>query len=204
MLVFLDWFGIVVFAISGTLAAGRKNLDVFGTVVIAWVTAVGGGTLRDVLLGLAPVFWIREPRYVVVPVLTALATLLAVRRCRVPRRTLLVCDAIGLGFFAIAGCQRTLPVTHSFVIVVMMGAMSGVAGGAIRDVLCGDIPTILRTEIYATAALAGCALYYALWKLGTADGVSLAAGAALIIVLRLASLRLSADLPMPSLPTRRE
>lgn len=200
MLYFLDWFGTAVFAVSGALAAGRKNLDVFGAVVIAFVTAVGGGTLRDVLLGLAPVFWIRQPNYVAVPVSAALLTFFAMRRVRIPRRTLLVCDAIGLGVFAVAGCQRTLAVNQSFLIVVMMGAISGVAGGAIRDVLCGDIPTILRTEIYATAAIAGAALFYTLWKLDAPNNLALGAGALLTITLRLAALRLNAELPMASLP----
>lgn len=199
MLSFLDWFGTAVFAISGALAAGRKNLDVFGTVVIAFVTAVGGGTLRDVLLGLAPVFWIRQPNYVAVPVVAALLTFGAMRRIHFPRRTLLVCDAIGLGVFTVAGCQRALPVNQSFAIVVMMGAISGVAGGAIRDILCGEIPTILRTEIYATAALGGGAFFYVLWKTGATDGLSLAAGALLTIALRLAALSLSAELPTASL-----
>jgi uncharacterized membrane protein YeiH len=199
MLNFLDWFGTVVFAISGALGASHKKLDVFGTVVIAFVTAVGGGTLRDLLLGKTPVFWVRQPNYVAVPVTAALLTFLVMRRARFPRRTLLVCDAIGLGVFAVAGCQRALEVNPHFVIAVMMGAISGVAGGIIRDVLCDEVPTILRTEIYATAALAGAALFYMLWKNGVPDGASLAAGAGFTIILRLAALRFNAALPVAKL-----
>ena len=199
MLSFLDWFGTAVFAISGALAAGRKNLDVFGTVVVAFVTAVGGGTLRDVLLGLTPVFWVRESNYVLVPVVAGLLTFYAMRRIRIPRRTLLVCDAIGLGVFAVAGCQRAQQVEAGFLIAIIMGAMTGVAGGAIRDVLCGEVPTILRTEIYATAALAGAALFYGLSKFGVTTDVALFCGACCTILLRLASLRLNASLPVAEL-----
>ncbi|HEX8552215.1 MAG TPA: trimeric intracellular cation channel family protein [Abditibacteriaceae bacterium] len=199
MLSFLDWFGTIVFAVSGALAAGRKSLDVFGTVVVAFVTAVGGGTLRDLFLGLAPVFWVRQPAYVGVPIITALITFFLMARVRFPHRTLLVCDAIGLGVFAVAGCQRALEVTPNFIIAVMMGSISGVAGGAIRDLLCGDVPTILRTEIYATAALAGAALFYVLWRIGAPDGASLAAGALLTICLRLAAIRFKAALPIAEL-----
>jgi uncharacterized membrane protein YeiH len=155
----LDYAGVAVFAISGALAAARKNLDLLGVVVIATVTAIGGGTVRDVLLA-RQVFWIAQPAYLYVILGAALATLAYTRRFHPPDRALAVADALGLALFSILGAQVAEHLEHTGVVVVLMGAITGVAGGVLRDVLSAEIPLILRRgQIYATAAIAGVVLY---------------------------------------------
>src|SRR5688500_6870320 len=125
----LDLVGVGVFAISGALAAGRKSLDLLGVVVIAVVTAIGGGTLRDLLLDRHPIFWIADPLYVVVIACAALATVAWTRRFRPPVNMLVIADALGLALFSVAGAQIAQDAGVSPVIVVIMGTMTGTAGG---------------------------------------------------------------------------
>jgi uncharacterized membrane protein YeiH len=193
---FLDFLGTIVFAVSGALGAGRKHLDAFGTIVVAFVTAVGGGTLRDLLLGLTPVFWIQRPIYVIVPALAATITFIAMRHLVFPVRWLLVLDALGLGVFTVLGCERAATINSSPIIVMIMGMLSGVAGGAIRDILCDEIPLVLRSEIYATAALAGGAAFCALTALKLPQPLVLGLAACIVIVLRLGAIRLQVSLPV--------
>ena len=160
---FLDFFGIAVFAIAGALTAIQKRFDIFGVVVVALITALGGGTLRDVTLNAHPVAWIANTWYLGAGIHAAFATFLLVRCCRVLRKALEVCDAIGLAFFAIGGVQKSLGLGHPPEIALLMGVMTGVAGGILRDVVCNEVPLIFQREIYATAVLAGGALY--IWLL---------------------------------------
>jgi uncharacterized membrane protein YeiH len=155
----IDYAGVAVFAISGALAAARKNLDLLGVVVIATVTAIGGGTLRDVLLN-RDVFWIVKPAHLYVILVVALATLVYTRRFSPPDRLLAIADALGLAFFSISGAQIAEAQGLAGVVVVVMGTLTGVAGGVMRDVLSAEIPLILRKgQIYATAAILGVILY---------------------------------------------
>lgn len=159
----LQFLGVAVFAVSGALTAGRKSLDLLGVVVIATVTAVGGGTLRDLLLDRHPVFWVAEPAYLYVILTAALLTVPYARRFSPPDRTLLLADALGLALFTIVGAQLTERLGFSGIVVVIMGTLTGVAGGVLRDVLCAEIPLVFRPgRIYATAAIAGATLYLAL------------------------------------------
>jgi uncharacterized membrane protein YeiH len=155
----LDLFGVIVFAFSGALMAGRYKLDPFGVVVLSAVTAIGGGTIRDVILQ-TPVFWVKNPVYLYVILATAVLTIIFIR-CpkRIPKRLLLVSDAFGLALFAVLGTEKALSLGAAVPAAIVMGTMSGVAGGMIRDVLCNVIPMILRKEIYATAAILGGTLY---------------------------------------------
>ncbi|HEX8394263.1 MAG TPA: trimeric intracellular cation channel family protein [Longimicrobium sp.] len=198
----LDLVGVAVFAISGALAAGRKSLDLLGVVVIAVVTAVGGGTLRDVLLDRHPIFWIAHPMYIVVITAAALATVAWSRRLRPPEKSLVIADALGLALFSITGAQIAQQAGLSPVIVIMMGTMTGTAGGMMRDVLTAEIPMILRPtmELYATAAIAGIALYLGLEALGVPRDPSAVAGMAAIAALRLAAILTNLKLPVFSLP----
>tara|TARA_R110000737_G_scaffold304101_1_gene311367 strand:+ start:403 stop:1041 length:639 start_codon:yes stop_codon:yes gene_type:complete len=159
LLYWLDLFGIVVFAFSGALMAGRYKLDPFGVVVLSAVTAIGGGTIRDVILQ-TPVFWVKDPIYLYVILATAVLTIIFIR-CpkRIPKRFLLVSDAFGLALFAVLGTEKALSLNAPIPIAIVMGMMTGVAGGMLRDVLCNVIPMILRKEIYATAAILGGALF---------------------------------------------
>jgi uncharacterized membrane protein YeiH len=192
----LDLLGVAVFAASGALLAGRKRLDLFGVVVIALVTAIGGGTLRDVLLGVTPVFWVREPFYVVVAALTAVGVMVGAPWLGPRPIPLLVADACGLALFSVLGARLALVVVASPLIAVVMGVMTGVAGGIVRDVLCGEIPLILRQEVYATAALVGAGVYVGLTALGVGGHAPLWLGIAAGLGLRLAAIRWGFSLPV--------
>lgn len=165
MLYILDLFGVMVFAITGSLVARRKKLDVFGVVVIAFVTAVGGGTLRDVILGNTPVFWVRDPMYVIVSLIGVMLTAILLKFRLLPKRPLLIADAFGLALFTVIGTQAALNLAVHPVIAIMMGIISSVAGSIIRDILSDEIPLILRKEIYALASFAGAVTYIALLEL---------------------------------------
>ena len=162
MMHYLDLIGTVIFAVTGALAAGRKHLDIFGVVVVAVATALGGGTIRDVTLGSLPVFWVSDPTYIIVVVVAALATVVVARFMRLPDGLLNVADAFGLAVFTVIGAERALAADAGPAVAVLMGMATGVAGGMIRDVLTGDVPLILRREIYATASLCGAAVFVAL------------------------------------------
>jgi uncharacterized membrane protein YeiH len=199
MVELLDFVGVAVFAVSGALAAGRKSLDLLGVVVIATVTAVGGGTIRDLLL-YRPVFWILQPMYLYVILGVALSTLVYTRRFSPPDRALAVADALGLALFTISGAQIAEGLEHKGVVVVVMGTLTGVAGGAIRDVLSAEIPLILRKgQIYATAAIAGVVVYLLLQTQIPRDYAALA-GMACIAAIRLGAIAFNWTLPVFSLP----
>ncbi|MEX1182874.1 MAG: trimeric intracellular cation channel family protein [Gemmatimonadota bacterium] len=197
---FFDLVGVGVFAVSGALAAGRKRLDLLGVIVIAMVTAIGGGTTRDLLLDRA-VFWTTQPRYLYVIVVSALFTVVWTRRFRPPDRALAIVDALGLALFAISGAQIAERVGMSGIVCVIMGTLSGVAGGMIRDVLTAQIPMVLRRgQIYATAAIVGIILYLVMrGPLGLDAGIAGLAGMVVIAVLRISSITWNWTLPVFSL-----
>jgi uncharacterized membrane protein YeiH len=199
----LEFIGVAVFAVSGALTAGRKSLDLLGVVVIGTVTAVGGGTLRDLLLDRHPVFWIAEPRYLYVILLAALLTVPYTRRFPPPERTLLIADALGLALFTISGAQIAERAGLSGIAVVVMGTLTGVAGGVVRDVLCAEVPVILRPgRIYATASIAGAALYLLLQRVLDVSVAALV-GMACVAGLRVAAILWRLTLPVFSLPDAR-
>lgn len=202
ILYLLDLVGVGVFAVSGALAAGRKSLDLLGVVVIAVVTAIGGGTLRDLLLDRHPIFWIADPLYIVVIACAALATVAWTRRLRPPTNSLVIADALGLALFSVTGAQIAQNAGLSPVIVVLMGTMTGTAGGMIRDVLTNEIPLILRPqmELYATAAIAGITLYLVLQAMGVPRAPAGVAGMVAIAGLRFAAILRNLKLPVFSLP----
>lgn len=189
LLYLVDLLGVGVFAVSGALAAGRKRLDLLGVVVLALVTAIGGGTVRDVLLDRSPVFWVADPVYVLVITGAALGTVVWTRRRRPPLQALAVADALGLAFFAIAGAWIAEGVGVPAVSAAVLGVVTGVVGGMIRDVLTAEVPLILRHgELYATAALAGTALYLVLQRTGLPAPWPSLVGMAAIVGLRFASI----------------
>ncbi len=195
----LDYAGVAVFAISGALAAGRKGLDLLGVLVIATVTAIGGGTIRDVLLD-RPVFWMAQPVFLYVIIGAALATLAYTRRFRAPDRALAVADALGLALFTISGAQIAEGLEHRGIVVVLMGTLTGVAGGALRDVLSAEIPLILRKgQIYATAAIAGVVLYLLLQAVIDRTLAALA-GMICIAAIRLGAIAFNWTLPVFTVP----
>jgi uncharacterized membrane protein YeiH len=196
----LDLLGVAVFAVSGALAAGRAGLDLLGAVVLAAATAVGGGTLRDVLLNRHPIFWITDPRYLVVICAAALLTVLSAQLLPPPGNALLVADALGLALFAMSGAQIAEAAKRAPIVVVLMGTVTGVAGGVLRDVLSGEIPLILQRDIYATAAIAGIVAYLLLQALGTRRAWAFGAGLATVAALRLLAILGGWQLPTFQLP----
>jgi uncharacterized membrane protein YeiH len=195
MLYLLDLFGVAVFAVSGALTAGRKNLDIFGVLVIAVVTAIGGGTIRDLLLGNRPIFWIEDITYLLVILAAAVATLLYGRFREPPQNSLLVADAFGLAVFTVVGTRTAAEAGNPGLIVIFMGVITGVGGGVLRDVVCAEIPLIIRREIYATASIAGAAVYVVLNGLIQKSPIVILAPIAIVFALRLAAIRF--DLHMP-------
>lgn len=197
----LDYCGVAVFAISGALAAGRKSLDMLGVVVIALVTATGGGTIRDLLLDRYPVFWIADPMYVVVIIAAALLTIPYTRWSRPPLQTLQLADALGLAFFSIAGAQVTLAGGHSGLIAVIMATITGSFGGLLRDVLCNEIPMILRQgQLYAVAVIVGASLYVLALEIGLPRLPATLIGMCSVAAFRLGAIVWNWTLPVYSLP----
>ncbi len=196
MIYLLDLFGVAVFAVTGSLAAGKKHLDLFGVVVVALATALGGGTLRDVTLGAHPVFWISDPIYILVAVSASILTFTMARFRDHPKGMLQVADAFGLAIFTVIGAQKALYIGVAPIIAVIMGIMTGVAGGMIRDILSGEIPLILRREIYATASLIGAVVFVGLSRFSSIESFNICLAAVVILTLRLAALRWQLSLPV--------
>ena len=192
-----DLAGVGVFAVSGAIAAGRNRFDLLGVVVIATVTAIGGGTIRDVLLDRHPVFWIRDPTYLLVTLAAAALTLLYARMRRPPRVSLLIADALGLALFTISGAQVAEGRHLSSVIVVLMGTITGTAGGLLRDILSGEVPLVLRQgDLYATTAIVGATTYLALQAAGLERSDAAIAGMATVAALRFAAISWKLQLPV--------
>ena len=192
----LDLFGVAVFAVSGSLAAGRKRMDILGVVVLGLVTALGGGTLRDVLLDSGPVFWIDTPVYLFVAVAFSLLTVLAARVVTSHRKSLLISDAFGLSIFTALGTAIALETTDSKSVAILMGVMTGTAGGMIRDILSAEIPLILRKEIYATAALCGAFAYVVFHGMRLSGSLCLLITVAVTLSIRLSAIHWGFSLPV--------
>lgn len=196
LLYFIDLFGTAIFAISGVLLAGRLRMDPFGVMVLASVTAIGGGTIRDMMLGATPVFWIGDTSYIWVIIITSLITMLIVRRPkRVAWYLLPVCDAIGLAAFVGIGVEKALTYQDSHLIAVMMGVLTGCGGGILRDILAREIPMVLRSEVYATACIAGGSMHVGLLMLGLSSTSAMLGGIAVTLSIRLAAIRWHLSLP---------
>ncbi len=195
ILVWLDFAGVAVFAISGALVASRKCLDPVGFALIATVTGIGGGTLRDLLLG-QDVFWVYQPTYIILCVAFALVVYVIAPRIEYRYRVLLWADAAGLSLFCVLGARVAVESGFSGTIAIVMGLLSATFGGLIRDVLCNEIPLILRNEIYATAALCGATVYVILEPLSLPYNGAMLAGISTCFLVR--ALGLSKGLSLPS------
>lgn len=192
----VDLIGVAVFAISGTLMAYKKHMDGFGVVVLASVTAIGGGTLRDMILDL-PVFWVQDPSYFYAIIVAAFATIMWLRnKSTFPLRYLLFADAIGLAFFNVMGLQKALTYGASPLIAVALGTMTGVFGGLIRDVICREIPLVLKGELYATACLLGGATYMLGKLFNFSPIICLISGFVITLVFRLGAMKWHWHLPV--------
>ncbi len=177
------------FAMSGALTAMHKKLDPFGVFIIAFVTAVGGGTLRDVLIGRTPVGWMRDMQYVYVIILGYLLAILFRKSFDKLRTSLFLFDTIGLGVFTLIGLERGLTTGLHPVICIALGTMTACFGGVIRDILCNEIPNVFREEIYATICILGGIVFFGLRKLNLNDDVLYLVTSLVIIVIRLMAVK---------------
>ncbi len=194
MLHWLDLFGVFVFAVSGALAANRRSMDLFGFVAIALLPAIGGGTVRDLVLG-APVFWVQAPNYLWLILAAALLTFVTAPLIQRVERDLLWADAVGLSVFCVAGAAKALTISGSPTIAVAMGVVTAVLGGIVRDVVCNEIPLVLKQDIYATAAFAGALSYVGLLSAGVDQAWSVWLGAAACFAVRASALIWGWSLP---------
>jgi len=190
----LDFFGVAVFAATGALVASRKEMDLVGFALLGAVTGIGGGTLRDLLLG-APVFWIASPAYLLTGVGIACVVFFTAHLPVSRYRLLLWFDAIGLSLFAVIGAERAIVAGAGPAVAIAMGMITATFGGVIRDVLGGESPVILSREVYATAAFAGACGYVILDSFGMGREVATLTGLAVAFVIRGFALRFQWSLP---------
>src|SRR4051812_10357932 len=198
MQLWLEHFGVSVSAISGVLAARGKRVDLFGVLVLALVTSFGGGTVRDVLVDDLPVVWIREPSFLVNASVVAMLTFFVRRVRELPRSFMLVADAFALALFTIVGTRKGVALEFAMPVSVLLGVVTGVAGGILRDVLTGEVPLVFQPQIYlyATAALIGATAFVLLLRLWPNQSAVTVVCTGLILALRLAGIRLKLSLPM--------
>lgn len=204
LILLFDYIGTFVFAISGTLMAADKRLDIFGAAVIGFVTAVGGGTLRDMMLGVMPVTWIRSVDYFFIILAGVVITILFQNRVLKLRSTLFLFDTIGIGVFTLIGLEKALGLGIEPPIAVIMGLSTAVVGGVIRDTLCNEVPLIFHKEIYATACIAGAMLYFVLQYYGLPKMVTESVTVVSIIVIRILAVRFDWSIPKTGLQEPRK
>ncbi|MGR6835037.1 TRIC cation channel family protein [Aliivibrio wodanis] len=197
MLIYIiDMFGTAIFAISGVLLAGRLKMDPFGVTVLASVTAIGGGTIRDMALGATPVFWITDTNYLLVIFITCILTMLIIRKPkRLPWYVLPVSDAIGLAVFVGIGVEKALKYNADPMVAVIMGVITGCGGGIIRDVLAREVPMVLRSEVYATACILGGIVHTSALEFNVQSSTAMLMGVATTLAIRLAAIRWHLSLP---------
>ena len=193
----LDLVGTAAFAASGAWLGVRKHMDLFGVLVLGAVTAVGGGTLRDLLLGDIPPFSLKDESYIYIAMAMALTVFANRTRFAAFEKPLLYFDAIGLGTFVVIGATKALDFQLGWFGAILMGVMTGTAGGVLRDILANQVPLILRREIYASACVAGGALLVFLEIFGTPRPVAALLAAGTVIVVRLLAIRYDWALPKP-------
>lgn len=192
----LDILGTIAFAISGVSVAMNKKMDPFGVLIIAFVTAVGGGTLRDILIGVTPVTWMTNMTYVYVIFIATVFTVIFKQKINYLRTSLLLFDSIGIGLYTVVGIEKGLSAgLHPF-ICISLGTITACFGGVIRDILSNEIPVIFRTkEIYATACILGGITYFLLRQLPIDDNVVFMIAGAVVISVRLIAVRFNISLP---------
>lgn len=196
LIYWLDMAGVIVFALSGVILACRSRMDPFGMLVLAAVTGIGGGTLRDLVLGVRPVFWVSDPTYLWVILTTVGLSILGFHYIhRLSRVFLPVADAFGLALFTVIGTHKALLLEAPGVVAVLMGLLTGVAGGMVRDVLARRVPMVLRQEVYATAAIAGGVVYVTLDALAAPAVLTIALALSVTLGLRLAAIHWRLALP---------
>ncbi len=185
---------VAVSAITGVLEAGRKPIDLFGVVLVALTSALGGGTMRDLLLE-RPVFWVADQTYLVAAIGAGVATFVLVRLARLPVNLFLVPDALGLALFTIIGTQVALGHEVPWFVASFLGVVTGVFGGVLRDILCNEVPLVFTGELYATASWAGAIVFIALLHAGIAASLASGLAMAAIFLTRIAAIHWHLTLP---------
>lgn len=194
-----DLLGTMVFAISGAMAANRRGIDVFGVTFIGFVTAIGGGSIRDIFLNIRPV-WVEDGNYLIAIFIGVFISVIGNRQLYNWAKTLTLFDAMGIGFFTVVGTQKSLDYGSSGIAAIMLGMFSASMGGVIRDTLMNETPLILRKEIYASACLSGALLFVILDNLGVNNGINTFCSASLVFLIRIIAVRFNLSLPAVAAP----
>ncbi|MDY5356616.1 MAG: trimeric intracellular cation channel family protein [Candidatus Cryptobacteroides sp.] len=190
----IDYIGTFAFAISGIRLAAAKNFDIFGAYVVGFVTAIGGGTLRDLLLGMTP-FWMEQPSYVVITAVALVFVIVFRKQVVKLNNTFFIFDAIGIGLFTVVGVERSLEAGFPMWVNIIMGSITGAAGGMFRDIFINEVPLIFRKDIYAVACVLGGVTYYICLWLGYSHILTQIISAISVILIRILSVRFSISLP---------
>ncbi|RMB64021.1 trimeric intracellular cation channel family protein [Dokdonia sinensis] len=194
-LTIIDILGTISFAISGVLTAMNKRMDVFGILIIAAVTSVGGGTLRDVLIGKTPVTWMLNMTFIYVILGATIAAIVFRPQLKYVRKSLFLFDTIGIGLYTTAGVQIGLAADLHPIICILLGTMSACFGGVLRDILCNEIPVIFRKEIYATACILGGVVYLILYRFDVDTSLTTIIAGSVVITVRLLAVHFKLSLP---------
>ncbi len=190
----IDYIGTFAFAISGIRLAAAKNFDIFGAYVVGFVTAIGGGTLRDLFLGMTP-FWMEQPSYVVITAVALVFVIVFRKQVVKLNNTFFIFDAIGIGLFTVVGVERSLEAGFPMWVNIIMGSITGAAGGMFRDIFINEVPLIFRKDIYAVACVLGGVTYYICLWLGCSHILTQIISAISVILIRILSVRFSISLP---------
>jgi uncharacterized membrane protein YeiH len=196
MLSYIFVIAITAEAMSGALAAGRRNMDLFGVALIAFITALGGGTVRDMLLGNYPVTWTQHPLYIYMTIGAGLFTIVIAKYMRRLNRIFLLVDAMGLVAFTIIGCNVALRLDYDITVVIMAGITTGIFGGILRDIMCNRTPQVLRHELYASVSFIVAIFYLLLIYFGVNENINLVLSFVLGLTLRMAALKWKWSLPV--------
>ena len=194
MITFLDILGVIAFSISGVLVSMRKQMDAFGILIIAFVTAIGGGTLRDVLLD-QPVIWLRDLTYAYTIAITVVIAVIFQNKLNYLRKSLFLFDTIGLGLYTVVGIEKALAADIPWLICIAFGTMSACFGGVLRDLLSNEIPIIFRQEIYATACILGGLVYFGLSQFSVNINWIFIISLSVVIIVRILAVVFKISLP---------
>ena len=190
-----DILGTIAFAISGVLIAMHKKMDVFGILIIAFVTAIGGGTIRDVIIGETPVSWMKDMNYTYVIIASTVFAIIFKNKINYLRTTLFLFDTIGIGLFTLVGIEKGIEANLHPIICIALGTISACFGGVIRDILCNEIPVIFRKEIYATACIIGGVFYFIFKLLPIDNNLVFIISGLVVITIRLLAVKFKIALP---------
>ncbi|WP_111309999.1 trimeric intracellular cation channel family protein [Confluentibacter sediminis] len=195
MFYIIDILGLIAFSISGVLVAINKKMDLFGILIIAFVTSVGGGTLRDLLIGSTPVFWMKDGVFTYVITLSSILAIIFRSKINYLRTSLFLFDTIGIGLYTLVGVEKGIHANLHPVICIALGTMTASFGGVIRDILCNEIPVIFRKEIYATACIVGGIVYFLLREFPIDNNIVFIISVLTIISIRLIAVKFKIGLP---------